>query len=101
MLAGKRQRHSLPHPCGVEAKETNGENSDHVIVELAARLLTPQRRCFDSLCAGAEGTVAEPQQRHRRTDNRPPYKRLHCPFLIGRTFFREPSWEYSANLVGF
>ena len=22
------------------------------------------------------------------------------PFLIGRMFFREPSWEYSANLVG-
>ena len=22
------------------------------------------------------------------------------PFLIGRMFVREPSWEYSANLVG-
>ena len=22
-------------------------------------------------------------------------------FLIGRMFVREPSWEYSANLVGF
>ena len=23
-----------------------------------------------------------------------------CPFLIGRMFVREPSWKYSANLVG-
>ena len=23
-----------------------------------------------------------------------------CPFLIGRMFLREPSWKYSAKLVG-
>ena len=27
-------------------------------------------------------------------------KRLLSPFLTGRMFLREPSWKYSANLVG-
>ena len=40
---------------------------------------------------------------HRTAGDSSPLRTIvidYSPFLIGRMFVREPSWEYSANLAG-
>ena len=55
------------------------------------RTTSSAAKCVSHLC----------QQMNRRPRYvRPTSLGVLIPFLIGRMFVREPSWEYSANLVG-